>query len=700
MSFLTPWFLAGIALVAGPIIAHLIRRATRQRVPFSTLRFLEESPPVLTRRNRIQHPWLLLLRCLIVAALAAGFARPYLRFHVPTLENAGTPQNIVAVLDVSASMQRAGLWDAAKKKISDLAGGLKVQDQFVLLSVGDSVTELISREQWKKTAAAERPALVRAVLQPLTAGWGVTRLDTAFENAINQWEQMTEAADTSAQRKLVVVSDFAEGSHVAGLAGLSWPPRAEVDLEQVNPDQKGNAGLQWLGWAADTGSGPAVRVRVFQNHDNASSSLQLQLYDAKTNRALGAPEDLKVPADDAEVALVPVPANTSGPWRLELKGDNEPYDNTVWLVRMPPRDVNLTYYGAHDANDLKHARYYLERATAGWKDPVVKLTLGDMTKPTAPAAPPQPGAPKEVIIVAAPLSAEVAASVRARLEAGAFAIVLLNEPAMVDTAAALAGETGWKSLSTARSDALIGQVDFQHPLFSLFADPRYSDFSHIRFWQPQSVSLPAGSKVAVVARFDDASPAILEATVGQGREVVWGGDWAPVAGQWVLSTKFVPWLQSFFERAVGGAARPTVAEVSEAAHLVDSAGAQWRTALDAGAAWQGQPPTQPGLYQIQEGDSTREVALQVPSAESRINLISLDSFEKMGVPLHPGATGAAPAASAAPAVAQNELAPALENRQKLWRWLLVTVAAILALESLYSLVLARREAQPLSGPAA
>jgi hypothetical protein len=298
------------------------------------------------------------------------------------------------------------------------------------------------------------------------------------------------------------------------------------------------------------------------------------------------------------------------------------------------------------------------------------------------------------------LPADVAASVRARLEAGAFALVLLNDPAMVDTAAALAGESGWKSLSTARNDALIGQVDFQHPLFSLFADPRFSDFSHIRFWQPQSVSLPAESKVKVVARFDDASPAVLEATVGQGREVMWGGDWAPIAGQWVLSTKFVPWLQSFFERAVGGAARPTVAEVSDAARLVDGSTAHWRSAQDAGAAWQDKVPAQPGLYQIQEGDNTRLVALQVPSAESRINLISLDSFEKMGVPLHPGATGAAPAKVTTPALAQNELAPELEKRQKLWRWLLVTVTVILGLESLYSLVLARREAQPLSGPAA
>ena len=37
-------------------------------------------------------------------------------------------------------------------------------------------------------------------------------------------------------------------------------------------------------------------------------------------------------------------------------------------------------------------------------------------------------------------------------------------------------------------------------------------------------------------------------TVGKGRLVVWGGEWSTAAGQWVTSTKFVPWLQSLFER--------------------------------------------------------------------------------------------------------------------------------------------------------
>lgn len=83
MNLLSPWFLAGVALVAGPIIFHLIRRATKDRIRFSATQFLKESPPRLERKSRIQNPWLLALRCLVIALLALAFARPFIESNLP-----------------------------------------------------------------------------------------------------------------------------------------------------------------------------------------------------------------------------------------------------------------------------------------------------------------------------------------------------------------------------------------------------------------------------------------------------------------------------------------------------------------------------------------------------------------------------------------------------------------------------------------
>ena len=52
MSALSPLYLLGLLAVAAPIIFHLIRRAPKGEVPFSSLLFLTPSPPRLTRRSR------------------------------------------------------------------------------------------------------------------------------------------------------------------------------------------------------------------------------------------------------------------------------------------------------------------------------------------------------------------------------------------------------------------------------------------------------------------------------------------------------------------------------------------------------------------------------------------------------------------------------------------------------------------------
>jgi len=681
MNFLSPWFLVGAALIIGPILAHLIRRATKTRVSFSAMRFLNPSPPKLDRRNRIQHPWLLLLRCFIVGALALAFARPFLKQDLPTIITPTLPLSVVAVLDESATMQRTGLWDAAKQKVSDLADTLGPNDQFVLLGASTGVTELISHDKWKATPLQDRVNLVRAVLSTQQPGWGQKNLDTAIETGTNEWESMKESANAITRMKMVVVSDFTMGARVAGLAGLKWPNGSEVKMENVIPTHEGDASVQWLGWA-DSDTGLTLRVRVGQSAKSTLTALSVQLKDAQTNAAIGDVQKLTLQAGDSQIVAFPVPADAvTKPLRVDLSGDQENFDNTVWAVHPTPREITLIYYGGHAANDIKHARFYLERAVAGWKDPTVKITAGEASRSDA-----KPGS--EFFVVAGPLDPLGLEAVRIRLSLGDFGLVLLNDPVMVDTAAKLVQENDWSPVKPTEKNAMFGQIDFQNPLFSVFADPHYSDFTHIQFWQPQSVKLPENTSAVVAAKFDDGSPAVIEAPIGRGRLIIWGGDWSTSAGNWVLSTKFIPWLQGLFERAAGGAQRPAIADVGDTARMLGGQSAQWRALADPNGAFVETTPTTPGVYEVKQGDTTRWVALQVPTAASNITSMPLENWEKLGVPLHAQPLTAA-AANFAP-VGQNQTAPVLEARQKLWRWLLLGAALLLALESIYSLVLSRR----------
>ena len=117
MSFLAPLFLLGALAIAAPVIFHLIRRTTRDRTRFSSLMFLQPTPPRLTKRSRLENLLLLLLRCLALALLAFGFSRPFFKQSTFSESSTGPAKRIVVLVDASASIRRAALWTDARARV-------------------------------------------------------------------------------------------------------------------------------------------------------------------------------------------------------------------------------------------------------------------------------------------------------------------------------------------------------------------------------------------------------------------------------------------------------------------------------------------------------------------------------------------------------------------------------------------------------
>ncbi|MFA6985089.1 MAG: BatA domain-containing protein, partial [Arenimonas sp.] len=77
LGLLLPIGLAALAALLLPVLLHLERRTEPRATPFAALRWLSmQSRP--QRRVRLEELWLLLLRLLLVAAVALVFARPVL----------------------------------------------------------------------------------------------------------------------------------------------------------------------------------------------------------------------------------------------------------------------------------------------------------------------------------------------------------------------------------------------------------------------------------------------------------------------------------------------------------------------------------------------------------------------------------------------------------------------------------------------
>jgi hypothetical protein len=97
-----------------------------------------------------------------------------------------------------------------------------------------------------------------------------------------------------------------------------------------------------------------------------------------------------------------------------------------------------------------------------------------------------------------------------------------------------------------RNYAMLAEIDFRHPLFAPFADPRFSDFTKIHFWKYRKLDARDLPNARTLAKFESGDPALLEVPVGKGKVFVLTSGWQPEDSQLALSTKFVL-LYAFLE---------------------------------------------------------------------------------------------------------------------------------------------------------
>lgn len=136
MGFLTPALLGGIALIAAPIILHLVMRRQPKKLEFPALQFVRNRQHANRRRLNFRHLLLLALRCALIAGLAVALARPTLKgsgLH----GKEGAPLAVALVVDNSVRMQyvfenRTRL-QQAKEMAQWLIGKLPEETELVIL---------------------------------------------------------------------------------------------------------------------------------------------------------------------------------------------------------------------------------------------------------------------------------------------------------------------------------------------------------------------------------------------------------------------------------------------------------------------------------------------------------------------------------------------------------------------------------------
>jgi len=698
MSFLAPLFLLGALAVIGPVLFHLIRRTTRDCVPFSSLMFLQPTPPRLTQRSRIENWLLLLLRVLALALLALAFARPFWKnpATLPPVSAAGG--RTVVLLDVSASLRRDGLWLAAVARADTAVREAAPGTDLSLMAFDRATRVVLTFEDWRAMDPAGREDEARARLEALAPSWFGTDLASALMTAA----ETLAGGDTlsaSALRRIVLVSDVQEGSRLEAIQSYEWPKGVEFTLASVAPENPGNAGLQLAAEKTDAPAAPeaGARVRIANAVDSPTEMFQVGWADEAGRAFAGDAVDVYVPPGQSRLATVPWPPAGPAAGRLLLTGDAEAFDNLVSTAPLAQIRVNVLHLGQNAPDDARQPLFFLQKALPQSRRRATDL----VTVPAAGPVPPEAMARAGFVVITEPLDPGVAAGVRKRMEAGASVLLVLTGPNMAATVSALAG-VGSMLLEEMKPQtyAMLGEIDFRHPLFAPFADPRFSDFTKIRFHRYRKLDPAAMPGVRVPARFDSGDPALLETDIGRGRLVVLTSAWVAADSQLAVSSKFPALLASLLEwsgASAVAASSGVVGDPLSRTTLGVSEGVPVAVRTPDGTTFTLAPESasftetrEPGLYAAGSGTATRLLPVNLDPSESRTTPMTADDFERLGVPL---ARAAEPVRDAAKA---ETLAAAAENegRQKLWRWFLLAALAVLFLETVLAGRTARRAPIP------
>ncbi len=107
MSFLQPWLLAGLPLIALPIIIHLINQRRFQTIQWAAMMFLLAAHRMARGYSRLRQLLIMLFRMLAVAGLLFAVARPLASGWIG-LAAGGKPDTTIILLDRSPTMQQRG----------------------------------------------------------------------------------------------------------------------------------------------------------------------------------------------------------------------------------------------------------------------------------------------------------------------------------------------------------------------------------------------------------------------------------------------------------------------------------------------------------------------------------------------------------------------------------------------------------------
>lgn len=539
LVFLVPVALAGLVAVGVPLVLHLRRRERERPTRFPSLMFLQRVTVSTARRRRITDWPLLLLRAAIVTLLVLAFARPVIRPRPGALAAHGT-RRVVIALDRSMSMQREGVWQAARDSAHAVIRTLGAGDRVAVIAfdAGATIEQPLTHDFGAAIAAIDR----------VHPGSGSTHYAAATRAA----SQLLAAEVGVSGGDIVVVTDL-QRSGIAGMNGATLPPRVQLRAVDVAPGVHGNSavtGVELHRVVSTDTSRPrlALSAEIVSHALPAPRRVHVTLM--ANGHAAGA-TDVTLPIDGVATASfrdIPLPIGAVR-MAVSVTPDSLAADDVFNAV--VPADLIGRVILVTPADQPPADAFYLDQALEAAGDPTLHIerrTAGSLDAAVLHGA-------LAVIVDDATLPSGAALqALTAYVRAGGGLLDLAatrvaNRSADV---ALLPGTARGMIDRTADGGGIIGVTAVDQPIFAAFRGASAAALRSARFYRyPRLIPGPGAQ---VLARFDDGSPALLARDEGAGHVVMTAVPLDATSGDFPVQPAYLPFVRAMVMCA-GGAGR-------------------------------------------------------------------------------------------------------------------------------------------------
>lgn len=692
MTFAHPLMLWGCLAALIPVLIHLFHRRKPRPHPFAAIAFVLRSQRRTASRLRLRRLLLFLMRTLILLFLPLALARPEKAEPGITAVSRG-PAATTIVLDASLSMlYRDGttLFENGQVLARAALRDLLPQEpaNFLLCNAQPSAPGTPTFERGE----------IRSLIDEARPTFGTSDINRCLQQAA----QSIESAPIGGKR-LVLISDLTAASFHPEVPPptIRGPQGEEIRPEVVIKDAA--SGRRFLPNAAivDVKIEPALQMgpRAFQFAATIRNFSPEPLKELEILLRVGEQVVAKgysdVPPNGTIQKSFTHRFDSGGYFSGEvaIRQDNlSADDHRPFVVQVPKELKTLVVNGSPNAVRYRDEAFFVETALGAPGSPVTQtirdteaafredfanydlILLLNVAAPTTEVA----DRLKNFVLRGGGLFMSMGGQVDADAYNQRFTDLLPRRLRLVKTAADREHAEGENRA------AKLGDVSFDHPLFSPFSGKAKEGLMSARFFR--YMLLETGNEAAngtahVIAAYDDGAPAFATARRGQGYVALYTStvnrDWADLA----IRTSFLPLMQRLTSYLVGSLeereeVRVRVGDVftvrPEAQHRSISVSSPSKRSVPMqvqpdGAVLVG-PLLEPGVHQVMDGSAhaipSLAFAVQLDPAESDLTRLKLSDLSD-----YFGET-------AIKNVAGNAEAP----RTPLWTWLIVAAVALFFFE--------------------